>query len=288
MIIARRGSSPVPYKTVNIEYDGSHKWAVIDAKCDLCSDDDNVVLDTVDLLRDSYGESDILSDAQSLCDDDSIGMTFNNEHLKAAIRRSLPDPAAEGNKPPHLANYRAEPAELVARRSIQHAFGVSYPTCPQKGKTNPNQPILGFDGWGIIKNEEDAHALVLLQVKATDEAKSPPSQASVLVTECRSASVDTDKLCRALTVMALALSGTDWQPILLKMLERLGEGLLPHLRVAPAIVRGICTGCIEDLRPCRDAVSEFSPAIAMGTVTHLGVDLSDFGKRVAEIARAAS
>lgn len=276
----------MPYEVVKLEEEGAHKWALVHALCNLEVEDDEVVSDIVQLLRDSYGESDLLDDLKSLCDDKSIPLTFNKQHLVAAVRQSLPDPDAEGAKPASLTNYRAEPSELLARRSAQVAYDIMFPAAPQLGKPNPNQPILGFDGWGISRHDDGSHALVLIQVKATDEASRPPGQADLLASECRRVPNDKSAICRTLVIMARMLTGTDWQPILFEMLEQMGADALPPLRVAPAIVRGCIEAHLDDLRPCRDGAEALSPAKALGTVTQVGVDLSAFGRRVAERARA--
>lgn len=279
----------MPYEIIERDAkDSPHEWVLVHAACSLDDDEDLLLKDTVAHLRDSYGETALLDDINRLCSDESIPLTFDRDLVVRAIRSSLPDPDQEGNKPPALTNYRAEPAELVARRSIQVAYGVSFPTAPQQGKHNANQPVLGFDGWGVLTSDSGNDELVLIQVKATDQDRSPPSTASDLAKECCRVPTEPAQIARTVLIMAQNLSGTDWQPKLIRMLELIGNGQLPPMRVAPVIVRGKVTANLTDLNPCRDAAKKFNPATALASTTQIGVDLAEFGRRVAVMARGVA
>ncbi|MCA9250439.1 MAG: hypothetical protein KDA54_04845 [Phycisphaerales bacterium] len=258
------------------------------AKCQLEKTDDALIAHTVEMVRRSYGEDEILADALDVMQADLAAGNFQTEHLVAAIRQGLPDPSAEGNKPPQLTTYRSQTAELVAKAALSAAYPVEYPAAPQEGAPNPNQPILGFDGWGICRYGGDYFTLVLIQVKGTDDGTSPPAIAEELANECRRVPRDTSVICRALCVLARLLRGGDLQPVVFRMLETLGRGELPSMHVAPAIVRGTVPCQIGDLQPCRDAVAEFAPATARGIAVGIGVSLSEFGETVMTRAREAA
>ena len=278
----------MPYTITQREADQGHEWCVATATCRLEDADDALIAHTVEMVRRSYGENEILADALDVMQADLAAGNFQTEHLVAAIRQGLPDPSAEGIKPPQLTTYRSQTAELVAKAALSAAFPVEYPAAPQEGTPNPNQPILGFDGWGICRYDADCFALVLIQVKGTDDATSPPAVADELADECRRVPQHTSVICRALSVLARLLRGSDLQPVVLRMLEALGRGELPPMHVAPAIVRGTAPCQIGDLQPCRDVVAEFAPATARGIVVGIGVSLSEFGEMVMTRAREAA
>jgi hypothetical protein len=161
------------YKIAAIECDEQHKWAVVNCQCDLLDDSDAVILEAVSLVRKSYAEEAVIQDAQALIDDGLLEGTFNLLHLTAAIRMGMPDPEAEGNKPPQLTNYRSQSAEMLVKSVLAQIYSFQYPVAAQETTGNPNQPILGFDGWGIHEGINSYYTLVLIQVKATDQDKRP-------------------------------------------------------------------------------------------------------------------
>jgi hypothetical protein len=185
-----------------------------------------------------------------------------------------------------LTNYRSETAEIVARIGLAQAHGVEFPSNPQEGKTNANQPVLGFDGWGLLKLTDGSTAFVLVQVKGTESADRPPREASILVDECLRVPKGINELCRALSILVLRLEGEEQQAVL-KMLEQLGRGELPSLVVAPVVVRGVLESDFADLQPVRDACDNFSPAVVRGLAVSIGAELDQFGREVMARARAA-
>ena len=208
-------------------------------------------------------------------------------HSDQAIRAGMPDPESErgSGKPSHLRNYRSEAAELIAQEVLAKAYRIRFPASPQATKGNANQPVLGFDGWGLLDLDDGAVALVLVQVKASDHDRRPPDVAKVLVDECCRVPREPDKLCRALTAMLVLLDATDFKPRLLAMLQSLGLGSLPPLVVCPVIVRGTVAADMDDLATLRTAESRFEPARARGLCVSLGATLETFGHRVFSEAR---
>jgi hypothetical protein len=264
--------------------DEDHQWAVLSCACDPTDDSDALVVSTVTSVRDAYGEAELRALAEP---DPLVARAFDLEAVLAAFRQGLPDPSVENTKPRQLRNYRSETAEVVARQALAATFGVAFPASPQLGKTNPNQPVLGFDGWGVSSNKEGASALVLVLVKSTDDAARPPGEAHTLAQEFRAVPTKRDALCRALSVLAVVLDDTSVRTIVLGMLESLGQDVVPPLVVAPVIVRGTLSSHIDDLKPVRAARSEIAPAIALGLTVSIGTSLDAFGEAVMTKARAA-
>jgi hypothetical protein len=234
-------------------------------------------------VRDSYGEAELLA---AITPDSGVENRFDLSAITAAFRAGLPDPTREGFKPAQLTNYRSETTEVIARLGLVEAHSLRFPTNPQAGKPNPNQPILGFDGWGFFELPSGGTALVLVQVKGTESEDCPPSEASKLANECKQMPTDISALCRALTILALRLGGAD-KDTALSMLEQLGTSQLPSIGVAPVIVRGATNGCIDDLSPIKDVCGEFAPVFARGLVISVGAPLGDVGVEVMRRARAA-
>ena len=278
----------MPFKVQNIDRAGEHGWAVVHCSCDLTNKDDELVRHTIAAVRAAYGEDRVLEIAAPPEADPDVERLFDLDGIKRAIRKGLPDPAKEASKKPeHLKNYRSETAEMLAKGALVAAYKIAFPVAPQRGKPNANQPILGFDHWGVEEIDGGA-ALALVQVKGTHDDGVPPDVASVLATECKRVPTQVDEICRTITVLVLALDGNPLQIALLHMLEELGNDRLPKLIVAPVVVRGGTTiSSLDDLTPCRDVSADFMPAISRGVTVSIGVSLNDFGKAVMEGARAA-
>lgn len=277
----------MPYHVRELDAADVHHWGVVDAgACDLNDAHDPLVAETVAAVQHSYGEDRILQLASDLADGSRDGeLTFDLAHLRAAVRLGLPDPAAEGSKPEALTVYRSQSAEMVAKGALAIAFGFSYPAAPQQGSVNPNQPILGFDSWGIHDGEPQGPALVLIQVKATDQETCPPGQAAILAEECRHAIHQRSALSRTLLLKLQFVNDTGLQLYLMQMLEALGRGGEIRILVAPVIVRGTSEAHMTDLQPLRDAASDFLPALGRGLVVRIGVPLAAFGRVVMNRAR---
>lgn len=273
------------FNLVELRDDRPHAWAVVHCNCTLSSTVDPLLLHAVDLLRNAYGEDAVVSLAHP---DPGVEASFDLTAITAAVRRGLPDPDAEKGKPQRLANYRSEPAELLAQGGLSSAYGVQFPAAPQRGKTNANQPILGFDAWGVLEMDTAQPSLVLVQVKGTEETVSPPSIAETLADECCRVPKDIDAICRALTVLVLAVQ--DQPPMvtaILAMLEQLGQGSLPKLVVAPAIVRGSLAASMSDLDPIKAKVGSMHPAACKGLALSVSVPLTEFGRTVTTMARGS-
>jgi hypothetical protein len=259
--------------------DDDHAWAVICLSCDLSNDGDPLLAATVTTLRNAYGEEELLS--QLPPPDPGANELFDMEALVKGFRKGLPSSAAEGKKPAALTNYRSEPAEMVARQGLAAAHAVVFRSDPQRGKTQPNQPILGFDNWGLVS------------VKGTDEDDCPPRVCDALIDECGSAPLAHESIARALSVLALRLKGTPEQKAILEMLEKLGNDQLPQIYVAPVVVRGgrqAALAALADLSSLRAAANakRFHPAKARGLAVSVGAELGGFGRRVVDLARSVS
>ncbi|MEW5929616.1 MAG: hypothetical protein AB1941_19350 [Gemmatimonadota bacterium] len=249
--------------------------------------DDELVLDTVTLIRDGYGEADVLTALQP---DEDVGMTFDLTAVTKAFRRGLPNPESdlEGKKKPHLTNYRSETLEFVARYALRVAHGINFPVHPQRGKLNVNQPVLGFDGWGIFESADDGFKLALIQVKGTDEDRVPPREATKLADECTRIPTSVDEVCRALSVMIVNLPVGPELYAIGAILESLADAdELPPVLIAPVVVRGLQPASNDDLGPIRDVAAGIEPSGMRGLSVRIGVDLTAFGHTVMTRARAA-
>lgn len=274
-----------PYTITQREAISHHEWAIAVAVCDLSDDNDCLLTTTVDLVRRSYGEGAVMSDAEALMSEEIVSGTFNLEHLRTAFREGLPDPNKEGNKPAQLTNYRSQSAEMAAKAALAQAYNLQYPAAPQEGATNPNQPILGFDGWGILQTGEDSMHFALIQVKATDATTSPPPDSVKLADECRRAPTDRTTICRALSAHVRFLRGDPLQRFVFRILESLGRGGNIPIVVSPVVVRGTTTASFTDLDPIISIVNDSFPIPIKAIVVSIGASLSDFGHRVMSQAR---
>lgn len=276
----------MPYIIKEVIPDGDHLWTVMESPCLLTDNNDKLLTTTIDMVRDAYGETEILA-LPELQPDRAVAANFNLTAIQKAVRAGLPDPDSEGDKPTQLTNYRSETCEMLAKGAIQRAYGVLFLTAPQRGKTNANMPVLGFDNWGVAK-EGTRWALVIVQVKGTHDPTSPPKVAEDLCDECIRAVSKTDEICRTLTTLAMNLGDGPVREAVLHMLEAMGNDRLPLLYLVPAIIRGGNSSSVKtDFDTLRAASSAFRTAKARGLSLSVGVDLAAFGRLVMSRARAA-
>jgi hypothetical protein len=279
---------PMPFSIRSTENIDLHFWAVLHASCDLSQDADSLVSMISALTKYCYGGTRIIETAEAWNAkiDPGVSNQFDMSSIERAFKKGLPNPDAEGNKPKQLTNYRSESAEMVARAALQKAYDVIFPAAPQQGKTNPNQPILGFDGWGLLSLSASEKALLLFQVKGTDEAVSPPKAVQTLIDECKAAPTQIANICRALSALVCALpQDMPIVPDLLGMMVLLGQDRSPSIVVSPAIVRGITVAEMTDLQPLKDNRRDFDPHGTRCVAVSIGVDLNDFGLAVANKIR---
>jgi hypothetical protein len=262
-------------------------WGIAFATCHLEDESDHLVTTTVDLIRKSYGEYAVMADAEALLSDEINSGIFDLQHLQAAFREGLPNPDKEGNKPPQLTNYRSQAAEMVAKAALYKAYNYQYPAAPQAGSANPNQPILGFDGWGILENNEGFVSLALIQVKATDSKTSPPPDSIKLAEECLRAPTDRSAICRALTLMCRLMRGDPLQVSVMRMLEKVGRKELISILVSPVVVRGITNADSSDFAPITSMANDILPSCIRAITVSIGVELDKFGYLVMSKAREA-
>ena len=268
-----------------------HAWAVVVEACDLADLDDEFLKHAVEAIRSAYGEKEIrelAADAPLLAaPQPAEGVArFVTDHLVRALRSSLPNPESEGDKPAHLTNYRSETTELLAREALSEVFGMATPPALHATKGNRNQPILGFDGWSVMNYSSGELALVLMQVKGTDDAKRPPSQAEKLIVECSQVTSGVEKLKGFLTACLVRCKGTPFRDPLVEMLVELERtGKLANLVVAPVIIRGLVKADLGDLASLRKATGNFAHAKARGMSLSIGADLTAFGRAAMEKAR---
>lgn len=266
-----------------VESPPHHFWAVMTAKVDIATKD-NIFAELVQCVRDVYGEQRLTDIALKLTNPEQ-GVAFDLDAITRAIRKGQPNPEAEGNKPVQLTNFRSEAAEIVARHALGKSHNIFFPVAAQMVKGNANQPVLGFDGWGLLQDDNGNYSLVLVQVKGSDENERPPSVSEALIAECKTASLNLNALGRALTSMATLLQCPSLQIIVFRMLETIGNDQMIPLIVAPVIIRGGVSAHIDDLKALIDSALEFNPAFSRGVSASIGISLSQFGKVLFEEAR---
>jgi hypothetical protein len=253
---------------------------------------DGFLLHTVKAIRTAYGEDELremAEDAQLLnVPDPAEGVegTFPTEHLIRALRSSLPNPDLEGKKPAQLTNYRSETSEIIAREALSSVYKFATPPTLHATKGNRNQPILGFDGWSVMSLENGELALVLLQVKATDDKARPPGEAAKLIVECGQAATNVEKLKGFLMACTLRCKGSPFALPLMSMVAELETtNRIANTVVSPVIIRGTVTADLGDLETLRNAKGSYLHAKARGMSLSIGADLNDFGRAAMKRAR---
>uniref|UniRef100_A0A7C1T4K4 DUF1837 domain-containing protein n=1 Tax=Agrobacterium albertimagni TaxID=147266 RepID=A0A7C1T4K4_9HYPH len=279
-------------KNIKTNDPDDHVWAVVQESCDLSKDDDGFLLHAVATIRDAYGEQEIRNMALDAPlielpePADGVDQTFPLDLLVKAFRSSLPDPSVEGGKPVQLTNYRSETAELLARAALATVYGFASPPTLHATKGNRNQPILGFDGWTVMQATDGKLALVLLQVKGTEDGARPPSVAAELVAECGRAVTDFSKLKGFLVACLVRCKGTEFEKPLMHMIVELErDNKIMNTILAPVIVRGSHLAHIDDLTSLREATISFLHAKARGMTISLGTELAAFGRAAMTRAR---
>ncbi|MES0881807.1 hypothetical protein [Roseibium sp. SCP14] len=271
---------------------GDHHWAVVKEICNLKNADDAFILHAVDVIRQAYGEEEVrrIAEGASLTvpePAEGIGESFDLSAVMSAFRKALPDPEAEGNKPSQLTNYRSETAELIARAALARVYGFELPPALHATKGNRAQPILGLDGWTVIRTNPEGLSLALIQVKATDDNRRPPGEAAKLVSECGKAVTDKAKLSSYLMACTVRCRGTEYAAMILGMVQELEKnGQIKNLILSPVIIRGEVEADLEDLRSLRDATVSYLHAKARGMTLSLGAELTALGRTAMAKARA--
>lgn len=286
------GAAALYFSKNALTTDGDHIWAVVQENCDLTDDRDRLLLHAVTTIREAYGEQEI----RAMAEDgplveipepaEGVANTFPMDLLLNAFRSSLPDPASEGGKPAQLTNFRSETAELLARAALSSVYGFATPPTLHATKGNRNQPILGFDGWTVMQMTDGDLALVLIQVKGTEDAERPPGVAAELVAECGRAVTDPGKLKGFLVACMMRCKYTPFQNPLMNMLIELeATDRIVNTVLAPVIVRGSHESHIDDLETLRGATTSFLHAKARGMTLSLGAELAAFGRAAMTRAR---
>jgi hypothetical protein len=255
-----------------------HIWHSVRLECTI-EEDDPLVEETTTYLRNAYGEDSITGEAAS-----SVEEQFDMKRIQEALRKGYPNSEEEGDKPDHLKNFRSETAELLAKKLLEEIVGVQFPVHAQATKGNPNQPVLGFDGAGFIQIDSE-YFLALMEVKGTED--SPSSVADTLASECLDVPESEGKLSSALSMLATRLEGTEFHPITLRLLEKLGGGGI-EMVLAPVVVKGTSEPSIDDLDPIVEVIDGIEPHKARGMSVALGVSLSEFAEFVTAQARTSN
>lgn len=267
-----------------LEKPSEHHWSVLSVKSGL---DETCAFfsEMIQEVKDVYGETSIISMVESLEAADTQ-ISFDQTKIKNALKIGLPDPAVEGTKPKQLTNYRSEAAELLARKALVASYNILFPVAAQTVKGNANQPILGFDGWGVLEYVDGSFGLVLVQVKGSDENKSPPKVIQELLEESKNTKFQVPTMVRALVTLAHLLKDDGLKAVLIKMLEEIGDEKLPSIIVAPVLIRGNLASSFDDIVDLINGALDFEPAKSRGATASIGQSLSDFGFELFTKARS--
>lgn len=267
-----------------------HTWMVCRNSCDLTDASDPTLLHMAQAVRDAYGESEITSvvDEMSKLADADVAKHFDIEAIIKGFRSSLPNPQDETSKPKNLRTYRSETAEFFAREVLRMVSDVTTPPTLHACKGNALQPLLGYDGWGISGMAAGNPKLVLIQVKGSDEAKSPPAVVNELLEECSRIPLEHNKLCRALSACLLRTRSHPVAPHVALMLQSLGKNQCIHTVVAPVIVRGAVSAEMSDLAPLQCTQLKSSGSSVIAITAAVGAPLEEFGRVVMTMARDAA
>ena len=267
-----------------IENPSEHHWSLLSVKSGLdpsCT----FFSEMIQEVKDVYGESSIISMAEDLEATDTQ-ISFDQTKIKNALKLGLPDPSVEGSKPQQLTNYRSEAAELLARKALVASYNILFPVAAQTVKGNANQPILGFDGWGLLEYSDGSFGLVLVQVKGSDENKRPPKVIDELLDESKKTKLQITSMVRALVTLIHLIKDEVLKRVLLKMIEEIGDQRLPPIIVAPVLIRGKLDSSFDDLIDLIKNALDFEPAKSRGATASIGQNLSEFGFELFTQARS--
>lgn len=88
-----------------------------------------------------------------------------------------------GNRSEHLSVQRSEFGEIVATEVLKQIFGTTIPASRIKHKEIPDQQTRGADVIGLEDIAETAPSLILGEVKASQQQKSPPAVVAGMITK---------------------------------------------------------------------------------------------------------
>lgn len=252
--------------------DGPHVWHIASLQCST-EEGDPLIDDLAGYLREAYGEQVILQAAIS------VEENFDLERVRKGIRKGLPDPEEEGNKPDHLKNFRSETAELLAKKTLSEIFGFKFPVHAQEGKRNATQPVLGFDGGGFVEIDGEYY-LALIETKGTEDSSSPPEVTEDLAEECRDVPESESKISRSLSMIGTRASDDEIITVVARLLEKIGNGESIEMVISPVVVRGSNDPDFEDLAPVIEVCHNLEPNRGRGVSISIGVELLEFAEAV--------
>ena len=252
--------------------DSPHAWHIASLQCRI-EEGDPLIDDLAQYLREAYGEKIILEAVISVEDN------FDLERVREGIRKGLPDPGEEGNKPDHLKNFRSETAELLAKKTLSEIFGVKFPVHAQEGKRNATQPVLGFDAGGFVEVDGE-HYLALVETKGTEDTSVPPSVVDDLAEECRNIPQSDSKISRSLGMIGTRVDDEEITSVVASLLEKIGNDEDLEMVISPVVGRGSSDPDFKDLSPVIEVCHDLEPNRGRGVSVSVGVELLKFAEAV--------
>lgn len=130
----------------------------------------------------------LLRSANELALFSGASFNFNESAINAALNeeRDAVLPAELDNndkRAEHLSVQRSEFGEIVAAEVLKQIFGTTIPASRIKHKEIPDQPTRGADLVGLEDVTAKKHKLILGEVKASQQRKSPPGVVAGMVTK---------------------------------------------------------------------------------------------------------
>lgn len=262
--------------------DGDHTFAVYDCRP---QEEGGLVATLAQTIRDLYVDRDHLRDVLTAAMNDA-GAVADAGPVEEAIQRTLaaaiPEP---GTHPiPQLDVARNELAEAIAHLALPALHGTVIPAPRIRHKEVPDQPARGRDLLGL---EETPLAAVIGEVKASDEANSPPGVVGAGDTSLRGQFLSflaaKDALLTELN-WALKHADPEHQMLIARAIVAYTAGNLP-LCAAPVLVRPTARHGADDFGTFKDNPGQFAPASVRFSIFRVDGTLDGLAQAVYDEAR---
>lgn len=238
-----------------------------------------------DTVRQLYVESDRLRTLLRAAMEDAgavVDVAAVNEAIDRTLTAAIPEPGTHSIA--HLDVARNEVAEALAYLVFPGAYGTVVPASRIRHKEVPNQPSRGRDLLGL---EEDPLTAVVGEVKASDDAASPPGVVatgdSSLRAQCLAFLQDDDSLLAELNWAVKHADPVHHGLIAKAMLAHVAGNL--RLCVAPVLVRPATARGAHDFGTFKDDPSQFQPARVRFTILTIDMPLDALATAVYQEAR---
>jgi len=262
--------------------DGDHSFAVYDCHASTIED---LIEDLAGVVQDLYVNPEnfrsvlqgALSDVGGLPGEDAL-----NEAIDRTLAAAIPEPGT--HKVPQLDVARNELAEVLAYLALPAIHTTVIPASRIRNKEIPGAPARGLDLVGL---EDPPLVAVVGEVKASDEANSPPAVVDTgddsLRGQFLSFLSDEDRLLAELN-WALKHARPENVNLVARALTAHVAGTLPVV-AAPVLVRPANRHGPGDFGSFKQNPAQFDPADVRFCLLRVPGDLDEFSRSVYEKAR---